>query len=150
MLGLEPGSDAVALDTVCQLFHPDDRARVWEDVMTLIETGKPLKNEWREQAGASRQAFRPEAVDFSSWDARRRVLCRCFLRLAAAATARGRLSGRLADQFGVPNGCNELLDTVIIEIDGRPLVVGFGDHASPVLFVLDCLSFNQCLHFASS
>ena len=50
MLGLEPGSDAVALDTACQMFHPDDRARVWQDVMTLIETGKPLENELRFQS----------------------------------------------------------------------------------------------------
>jgi len=50
MLGLEPGSDAVALDTACQMFHPEDRARVWQDVMTLIETGKPLENEVRFQS----------------------------------------------------------------------------------------------------
>ena len=50
MLGLEPESDAVALDTACQMFHPDDRARVWRDVMTLIETGKPLENELRFQS----------------------------------------------------------------------------------------------------
>jgi PAS domain S-box-containing protein len=52
MLGLEPGSDAVALDTACQMFHPDDRARVWQDVMTLIETGKPLENELRFQSAS--------------------------------------------------------------------------------------------------
>ena len=50
MLGLEPRSDAVALDTACQLFHPEDRARVWQDVMTLIETGQPLENELRFQS----------------------------------------------------------------------------------------------------
>jgi PAS domain S-box-containing protein len=53
MLGIEPGSDAVALDTACQMFHPDDRARVWQDVMTLIETGKPLENELRFQSACS-------------------------------------------------------------------------------------------------
>ena len=52
MLGLEPGTDAVALDTACQMFHPDDRARVWQDVMTLIETGKPLENELRFQSAS--------------------------------------------------------------------------------------------------
>ena len=52
MLGLESGSDAVALDTACQVFHPDDRARVWKDVMTLIETGKPLENELRFQSAS--------------------------------------------------------------------------------------------------
>jgi PAS domain S-box-containing protein len=50
MLGIEPGSDAVALDTACQIFHPEDRARVWQDVMTLIATGKPLENELRFQS----------------------------------------------------------------------------------------------------
>ncbi len=50
MLGIEPGSDAVALDTACQMFHPGDRARVWQDVMTIIETGKPLENELRFQS----------------------------------------------------------------------------------------------------
>ena len=59
MLGLEPGSDAVALDTACQMFHPDDRARVWQDVTTLIETGKPLENELRFQSadGETRTFF---------------------------------------------------------------------------------------------
>jgi PAS domain S-box-containing protein len=52
MLGLEPGSDTVALDTACQMFHPDDRARVWQDVITLIETGKPLENELRFQSAS--------------------------------------------------------------------------------------------------
>src|SRR5579864_8886970 len=50
MLGLAPGNDAVALDAACQMFHPDDRARVWQDVMTLIESGKPLENELRFQS----------------------------------------------------------------------------------------------------
>jgi PAS domain S-box-containing protein len=59
MLGLAPGSDAVALDAACQMFHPDDRARVWQDVMTLIETGKPLENELRFQStsGEARTFF---------------------------------------------------------------------------------------------
>ena len=51
MLGLEPGSDAVALDTACQMFHPDDRARVSQDVVALIETGNPVENELRFQSG---------------------------------------------------------------------------------------------------
>ncbi len=51
MLGLEPGSGAVALDTACQMFHPDDWARLRQDVMALVETGKPLENELRFQSG---------------------------------------------------------------------------------------------------
>ncbi len=56
MLGIEPGSDTVTLDTACQMFHPEDRARAWQDVMTLIETGKPLENELRFQSTAARHA----------------------------------------------------------------------------------------------
>jgi PAS domain S-box-containing protein len=52
MLGLAPGNDAVALDAACQMFHPDDRARVWQDVMTLMETGKPLENELHFQSAS--------------------------------------------------------------------------------------------------
>ena len=52
MLGLAPGNDAVALDAACQMFHPDDRARVWQDVMTLIETGNPLENELHFQSAS--------------------------------------------------------------------------------------------------
>jgi PAS domain S-box-containing protein len=34
------------------MFHPDDRTRVWQDVMTLIETGNPLENELRFQSAS--------------------------------------------------------------------------------------------------
>src|ERR1700745_3721105 len=47
MLGLRHGSEAIGLTKACQMFHPDDRARVWQDVTTLIETGQPLENELR-------------------------------------------------------------------------------------------------------
>jgi PAS domain S-box-containing protein len=47
MLGLGNGSEAIGLTKACQMFHPDDRARVWQDVTTLIETGQPLENELR-------------------------------------------------------------------------------------------------------
>src|SRR5579864_5411657 len=63
MLGLAPGNDAVALDAACQMFHPEDRARVWQDVMTLIETGKPLENELRFQsAGGETRIFFSRAI----------------------------------------------------------------------------------------
>ncbi len=52
MLGLEPSSDPVSLETACRLFHADDRARVWSDVESLIETGDPLENEVRLQAAS--------------------------------------------------------------------------------------------------
>jgi PAS domain S-box-containing protein len=47
MLGLEISGDAIGISEACQLFHPEDRARVWHDVTTLLETGEPLKNELR-------------------------------------------------------------------------------------------------------
>jgi len=47
MLGLEPAEGEVELKAACQMFHPEDRARVWQDVMKLIETGEALENELR-------------------------------------------------------------------------------------------------------
>jgi len=47
MLSLGTGSEAIGLNEACRMFHPDDRARVWQDVTTLVETGQPLENELR-------------------------------------------------------------------------------------------------------
>jgi len=41
MLGIEPWSESGCFGPACQMFHPDYRARVWQDVVTLIGTGKP-------------------------------------------------------------------------------------------------------------
>jgi PAS domain S-box-containing protein len=47
MLGLEPRAEPVPLSLACSHFHPDDRARVWNDVAALLETGQPIENEVR-------------------------------------------------------------------------------------------------------
>jgi PAS domain S-box-containing protein len=45
MLGVTPATVRIPLREACALFHPEDRTRVWQDVGTLIETGRPLENE---------------------------------------------------------------------------------------------------------
>ena len=47
MLGLEPTTEPISLSLACSHFHPDDRARVWNDVAALLETGQPIENEVR-------------------------------------------------------------------------------------------------------
>jgi signal transduction histidine kinase len=47
MLGLTPGSEPVSLEFACQMFHPEDRARVWKDVETVIESRRSVENEVR-------------------------------------------------------------------------------------------------------
>jgi len=47
MLGLPPDVQPVPLARACALFHPDDRARVAQEVAALIENARPLENEVR-------------------------------------------------------------------------------------------------------
>ena len=47
MLGLKPDDEPVPLARACALFHPDDRARVVQEVANLIEFAQPLENEVR-------------------------------------------------------------------------------------------------------
>src|SRR5271156_1512480 len=47
MLGLPPNVQPVPLARACALFHPDDRARVAQEVAALIENARPLENEVR-------------------------------------------------------------------------------------------------------
>src|SRR5579862_3655836 len=68
---------------------------------------------------------------------------------AAAATAHGTVGGGLADQLRTPNRGDELLHSMIVEIDAGPLVIRFGDGAQAVLRVADGLPFGQNLHDAS-
>jgi PAS domain S-box-containing protein len=49
MLGLTPDAEPVPLEKACKMFHSDDRARVKQDVQTLIKTGQMLENEARLQ-----------------------------------------------------------------------------------------------------
>jgi PAS domain S-box-containing protein len=47
MLGLSPNDQPVPLAKACTLFHPDDRARVAQEVVALIKFNRPLENEVR-------------------------------------------------------------------------------------------------------
>ncbi len=47
MLGLPPDDQPVPLAQACALFHPDDRARVTQEVAALIKSNRPLENEVR-------------------------------------------------------------------------------------------------------
>ena len=47
MFGLKPDDEPVPLARACALFHPDDRARVVQEVANLIEFAQPLENEVR-------------------------------------------------------------------------------------------------------
>ena len=72
-------------------------------------------------------------------------LRRFFRRLAAAAALGRAFRGSFAHQFGGPDGGDEFLHAVIIEIDGGAFVVGFGDDAHAVLLVTNGLSFDEYL-----
>ena len=47
MFGLQPDDEPVPLARACALFHPDDRARVAQEVADLIQYAQPLENEVR-------------------------------------------------------------------------------------------------------
>lgn len=47
MLGLPPNDQPVPLAQACALFHPDERARVAQEVEALIKYNRPLENEVR-------------------------------------------------------------------------------------------------------
>src|SRR5580704_7136642 len=47
MLGLPPNDQPVPLAQACAMFHPDDRARVAQEVGSLIKYSRPLENEVR-------------------------------------------------------------------------------------------------------
>ena len=47
MLGLPPDDRPLPLARACAFFHPDDRARVAQEVETLIKFARPLENEVR-------------------------------------------------------------------------------------------------------
>ncbi|MFZ3217738.1 MAG: PAS domain-containing protein [Candidatus Acidiferrales bacterium] len=63
MLGLAPETDPVPLARACALFHPDDRARVAEEVAGIIEQARPLENHVRfVLADGSVRVFHSRAV----------------------------------------------------------------------------------------
>ena len=47
MLGLPPNDQPLPLARACAFFHPDDRARVTQEVAALIKHARPLENEVR-------------------------------------------------------------------------------------------------------
>lgn len=47
MLGIEPEKGLVPLVRACGMFHPEDRARVWDDVAVLRKHNQPIENEVR-------------------------------------------------------------------------------------------------------
>lgn len=47
MLGLPPNDQPLSLAQACALFHPDDRARVTQEVAALVKFAHPLENEVR-------------------------------------------------------------------------------------------------------
>jgi len=47
ILGREPGGEPISLELACTIFHLEDRARVLDDVQTVINEGKPVENELR-------------------------------------------------------------------------------------------------------
>ena len=47
MLEREPSDKPVSLEEACAIFHPDDRARVRDDVRAIILEARPLENELR-------------------------------------------------------------------------------------------------------
>jgi hypothetical protein len=64
----------------------------------------------------------------------------------AAALGLRRRGGCFTDEFGHHNAGNEQLGAVIVEIDRGTLLIGSGNDAQAVCFVLDCLSFCHHLH----
>jgi hypothetical protein len=92
--------------------------------------------------------FLPCPLDFAARrnakrDASILRLLRSFLDgLAAAAAARGALRGRLANEFGNPNGRDEFLGAVIVEINRGAIGIGLGHNAETVLVVADRLPLN--------
>jgi len=47
MLARPSGEGPISLDQACAIFHPDDRARVWQDVQGIIADGRSVENELR-------------------------------------------------------------------------------------------------------
>lgn len=47
MLGRSPAEGPIPLDQACEVFHPHDRARVWQDVLGIIAEGHAVENELR-------------------------------------------------------------------------------------------------------
>lgn len=91
------------------------------------------------------------AVDVGS-NARSESLVRAgsgfFCGFAPAATFGGALGGRLADQLGDPDGSDELLHAMVIEVNAGAFGVGLGDDTGAVLIMTNGLSLDENLQRA--
>ena len=67
MLGVPPNDHPVPLAQACALFHPDDRARVTQEVAALVKHKRPLENEVRFLLPDARiRVFHSRAVPISN------------------------------------------------------------------------------------
>jgi hypothetical protein len=89
--------------------------------------------------GRAEFAPRGEIPNPALWNT---LLRRFFYGLAAATTARRTLRGRFANQFGNPDGRDEFLCAVIVEIDRCPVGVGFSHNPKSVLIVANGLPLD--------
>lgn len=64
---------------------------------------------------------------------------------SASAALRRAIGGRLPNQFRTPNGSDEFLQAVIVEVNRGSLSVGLSHGAYPILFVPDGLALSQNL-----
>ncbi len=72
--------------------------------------------------------------------------CLLFYGFASPAAAHRPVRRRFPDQFGNPNGRDEFLHAVVIEIDRCAFSIGFCDRAKTILIVADRLTLRQNLH----
>jgi len=47
MLARPGGEGPISLEQACAVFHPDDRERVWQDVLRIVAEGRSMENELR-------------------------------------------------------------------------------------------------------
>jgi PAS domain S-box-containing protein len=47
MLARPSAGGPITLEQACAIFHPDDRANVWQDVMDIVASGHAVENEFR-------------------------------------------------------------------------------------------------------
>ncbi len=67
--------------------------------------------------------------------------------LSASAAARRTFGGSPTNHFRGPEGGDEFLHAVIVELDCSPLRIGFGYGPDPILLVSDRLPLFQDLHY---
>jgi hypothetical protein len=71
-----------------------------------------------------------------------------FYAFTAAAAAHGPIRGRFTDQLGAPDGRDELLHAMVVELDRGAIRVRICDRTKAILTVANGLTFRQDLHSA--